>query len=315
MIYTQLGRTSFKISRICFGALTIGPLHACMEIRQGAEVVKEAIRQGINFIDTAEMYGTYPYIKEALKGCDKDMVISSRSYAYTAEDMAKSLEKARKELDRDRIEVFGLHEQESGLTIKGHWPAVEYLLEAKAKGKVGAVGISTHAVGAVRAAAGINEIEVIHPMLNMQGIGIIDGTRDEMLDAVKTAAQEGKGIYGMKAIGGGNLIHSAKEALDWAFDLDFVHSFAIGMKSPAEVRVNVAWLLGQEPDEKDLQLIQKEKRTLQIADWCIGCGNCVKVCSQGALSLKDQKSVVDQGKCVLCGYCSRVCRDFCIKVV
>lgn len=315
MIYSKLGRTPYTVSKICFGALTIGPLQANLSIAEGAEVLKEAFRRGINFVDTAELYETYPYIRAALKGYNQEVVIATKSYAYEARTMAKSLEKARRELDRDRIDIFMLHETESELTIKGHWQAVEYLLKAKAQGKVGAVGISTHAVAGVRAAAVIPEIEVIQPMLNMKGLGIIDGSLEEMLEAVKNCARQGKGIYGMKAIGGGNLMGQVKTALEWAFNLKGVQSVAVGMKSLEEVNVNVDWLLGKCPRQSDLDRLSRLPRKLHIEDWCIGCGKCVERCGQEALQIVDNKAQVDRKKCVLCGYCSSVCRDFCIKII
>lgn len=151
MEYTRLGRTGLKVSKICFGALTIGPLQANLPIEVGAGVIRYALDRGVNFIDTAEMYRTYPYIKRALKGYNKDVVVATKSYAYEREGMVKSLEEARAKLDRDVIDIFLLHEQESLYTIKGHWEAFEYLLEAKAKGLVRAVGISTHRIEAVKA--------------------------------------------------------------------------------------------------------------------------------------------------------------------
>ncbi|NMA14177.1 MAG: 4Fe-4S binding protein [Clostridia bacterium] len=315
MKYARLGKTPFKVSKICLGTLPMGPLQSNLSISEGKEVIRTALELGINFIDTAQTYGTYPYISEALKGWHQDVVIATKSYAYTREAMAQSLEDARRSLNRDKIDIFELHEQESALTIKGHWEAVEYLLEAKAKGMVGAVGISTHAVDAVRAAANITEIEVIHPLLNIQGLGILDGTLEEMLEVVKLAASKGKGIYGMKAIGGGNLGGQVKEALDWAFNLDMAHSFAVGMKSIAEVRVNVAWLLGQKPSRGDLEKVLFRRKMLHIEDWCQGCGKCTELCPQQALSIVNKRAVVDEKKCLLCGYCARACRDFCIKVI
>ena len=113
MNYDYLGNSRIRVSKLCFGALTIGPLQAGLSISQGADVLRHALDMGVNFVDTAELYGTYPYIKQALKGFSGSVVIASKSYAYTAEGMRQSLEKARRELDRDVIDIFLLHEQES----------------------------------------------------------------------------------------------------------------------------------------------------------------------------------------------------------
>jgi len=59
------------------------------------------------------------------------------------------------------------------------------------------------------------EVDVIHPIVNKAG-GIGDGTIDDMLKAVEKAYSVGKGIYSMKPLGGGNLIKSYKEAMDFS---------------------------------------------------------------------------------------------------
>ncbi|MCL5290108.1 MAG: aldo/keto reductase, partial [Firmicutes bacterium] len=74
MQYRVLGRTGFKVSRLCFGALTVGPLQAGLPVAEGAGVIRRAIDYGVNLIDTAELYGTYSYIREALKGVEREGV-------------------------------------------------------------------------------------------------------------------------------------------------------------------------------------------------------------------------------------------------
>ena len=65
MFYRPLGKTGLMVSPITFGALTIGPIHKALSVKEGAEVIKEALDLGVNLIDTAECYETYPYIREA----------------------------------------------------------------------------------------------------------------------------------------------------------------------------------------------------------------------------------------------------------
>lgn len=310
-----MGRTGIQVSRLCFGTLTLGPLQARLEIKAGARVIRRALELGINFLDTAEIYGTYPYIREALKGWSKPVVIATKSYAYTWEGMSRSLEEARRALDREVIDIFLLHEQESEQTLTGHREALDFLLEAKAKGLVKAVGISTHAVAAARASLKFAEIDVLHPLINMEGLGILDGTREEMLAAVKEAFLAGKGIYAMKALGGGHLVGRAREALAFVLNLPFVHSVAVGMQSLEEVMANVAWCLGEEVPPEILKEIKNKKRRLHIEEWCQSCGACVERCPQSALKLEGGRVVVDEDLCILCGYCASSCRDFCLKVV
>nr|WP_277998903.1 aldo/keto reductase [Moorella sulfitireducens] len=314
-MYTTLGATRIVVSRLCFGTLSLGPLQAGLSIAAGKRLIRRALELGVNFIDTAQSYNTYPYIREAVKGWQEPVVVATKSYDYTAEGMARSLEEARQELDRDVIDIFLLHEQETPLTLAGHRPALEYLLEAKERGLVRAVGISSHTVAAVRAAAVMPEIDIIHPLYNEAGLGILDGSREEMLAAITLARSNGKGIYAMKALGGGHLGKQARRALEFVLTTPVIDAVAVGMQSPEEVEVNVSWFSGSEPAPELIERVRAKRRRLLIEDWCQGCGSCVKRCPQGALSLVDRRVVVNPDKCILCGYCAGACRDFCLKVI
>jgi len=314
MEYLLLGKSGIVVSRICFGTLTLGPLQANLPLEEGAFLLEEAVRRGINFFDTAKSYNNYPYLKILLHKTEKPLVIATKSYDYTAEGMAKSLEEARKSIDRDYIDLFLLHEQENALTLEGHRPALEYLLQAKNEGKVRAVGVSSHSVAAVKAAAVMPEIDVIHPLLNFRGLGITNGSLKDMLDAVNLALSEGKGVYAMKAIGGGNLLEQKEKALRWAFSLP-VSSVAIGMQRVEELDFNISLLEGKEPAFELKEKLKNYHRRLLIENWCQGCGNCVERCRYQALSLINGKAVVDESRCILCSYCAAVCVDFCIKVI
>lgn len=247
MQYKRLGNTDITVSRLCFGTLTIGPLQKCLSIEAGAGLMRLALESGVNFMDTAEIYGCYPYIKEALRDFP-DTVVTSKSYAPTGAGMAKSLQDCVKALGRDYVDIFLLHEQESIFTIKGHWEAVEYLVKAREEGLVRAIGISTHHVAGVRAAASIPEFDVIHPLINQAGIGIADGGADDMLEAISFAAMMGKGIYGMKCLGGGHLIPELDKAMDFILAVPELAAVAVGMQSPEEIKYNISKFSGAVPD-------------------------------------------------------------------
>lgn len=315
MDYRYLGNSGLLVSRLCFGSLTMGPLQAKLSVEEGAALLQEAFDRGVNFVDTAELYNNYEYIKHAIKSRRDKVIISAKSYAYSKVTAEASLQKAMKELNTDYIDIFSLHEQESEHTIRGHQEALEYFMKAKEKGYIRAVGISTHNVAAVVAALRYPEIQVIHPILNIAGLGIIDGSKDEMLEAIEHAAKAGKGIYSMKALGGGNLIHSAKECFDFVLSNQNIHSIAVGMQSKAEIINNIAVFEGREAPEEVKSQISNKQRKLLIDSWCNGCGSCIDKCQQKALKLVDGKSQVNSEKCVLCGYCSAYCKDFCIKII
>ena len=314
MLYSKLGNSGIEVSKLCFGALVIGPLQSALTVDEGAAVILEALKLGVNFIDTAELYGTYPHIKKAVSMWGSKPVISSKSYAYSLETAKQSLELARKSLDMDVIDIFMLHEQESQLTLRGHREALEYYLSEKQKGRLRAVGVSTHNIEVVEACSEMPYIDVIHPIVNRTGIGIGDGSIDSMLRAVEKAYGKGKGIYSMKSLGGGNLLNSFGESMRFVLDLPFIHSVAVGMQSIEEVAMNVSVFEGGDIPRELLDSIKRKGKKLHIDYWCSACGKCVSRCGQGALSLEDGKARVDEGKCVLCGYCGSVCPQFAIKI-
>lgn len=315
MIYRPLGRTGLVVSQLCMGVLTIGPLQNNLTLPAGTDVLVYALRAGINFFDTAKIYKTYPYIKEAIEDSGIRPVICSKSYDYTYEGMKQSLEEALDEMGLSCIDIFMLHEQESMLTLKGHRPALEYLLDAKQKGYVKAIGISTHSVQGVLAGAQSPEIEVIHPLINIRGLGIMDGSREQMLAAIRYAKLKGKGIYAMKVMGGGNLNREALSAFHYVAQNKNVDSMAIGMKSRAEIDLNIAWAEGRRVIELEQSVANQEKHLL-IESWCENCGQCLEHCRYQALQFNSQGLLeVKKEACLLCGYCARYCPNFCIKIV
>ncbi|KLU66443.1 ferredoxin [Desulfosporosinus acididurans] len=313
MNQVKLGSWGPLVSEICFGSLAISPLQGRVTEAQGVDVLKYALERGINWIDTAEIYDNYGQIAQAVKNYPQVRIIS-KSYAVTEQDLRKSLEKARSELNRDVLDFFLLHEQESALTLKGHSRAWEELLRAKEKGLVRWIGISTHAVDGVRAGALQPGLDVIHPIINYQGLGIIDGTLDDMLQALSFAAEIGVGIYAMKVFGGGHLSQDPQKAIDFIKKVPGIQAMALGMSSPDEVDYNLLLVSGQEVPQALREKVKHKPRKLYIADWCEGCGRCQEACPQNALHI-EKTAVVDQEACVLCGYCGRVCPHFCLKIV
>lgn len=308
-----LGKTGIEVSRLCFGALTMSPLQCDMPPERGAELILYAYERGVDFVDTAEYYRNYAHIKPALARAPS-IKVAAKAYCYDRKTAAESFENAMRGLGRDYIDIFELHEQEDIHTLRGHREALDYLNEQKVKGRIGAVGVSTHHVECVRAAVYFGGIDVIFPLINIAGLGIQGGTREDMEREIVRAADAGIGLYAMKALGGGNLLSRREEAIAYALSLPGISSVAVGMQSEDEIDCNVALFNGLKPAQDVVRRIANSERRLLIDDWCEGCGRCVKRCGQGALSLVNGKSHVDKSKCVLCGYCAGVCPEFCIKV-
>ncbi|MBE6631250.1 MAG: aldo/keto reductase [Ruminococcaceae bacterium] len=317
MEYVRLGKRSLEVSRLCFGSLTVGPLQAALSVDEGSSVIAHAFNRGVNFIDTAQYYQNYEYIREAMRKSGRyDTVISSKTYAYSKELALEAVDEARKALNRDYIDIFMLHEQESIHTLRGHAEALDTLIELREKGIIRSVGVSMHRIAAIDGILRLLlDVDIIHPIYNKAGLGIADGTRDEMHEAMLKAKESGIGIFSMKPLGGGHLYSSAEEAFNFVLDSEAVDAVACGMQTVDEVDANIDFFEKRAFSEKAKTALSLKTRKLHIEDYCIGCGKCASRCGQSALKIIDGRAVCDTSKCVLCGYCSAVCPDFAIKVL
>lgn len=312
---SRLGNTGISVSKLCFGSLTMTPFQANLSISEGARLLEYAYHKGINFLDTAEIYNNYEYIRKGISKIPRSgYVIATKTYAYTDKLAEESLNKAMRDLDTDYIDIFLLHEQESEHTIRGHYPAVEYLLKAKEQGKIRAIGISTHRVEGVRGFLKYKELDLIHPIFNIEGIGILDGTVEDMLDAIKDCHFSGRGIYTMKPLGGGHLISRAEEAFSFLKNIEYIDSIAVGLQSAEEIDAAVQMIQNGYIDKNIKAMLNKTNRKLIVQDYCQGCGACQERCQQGGISVIDGMAVPND-KCILCGYCATVCPEFSIKVI
>ncbi|MDO5718027.1 MAG: aldo/keto reductase [Tissierellia bacterium] len=311
----ELGSSGIYVSKICFGSLTMTPFQSNLSIEEGANLIEYAFERGINFLDTAELYDNYEYIKRALKSIKRDeYIITTKSYAYDKATAEKSLEKALRELGTNYIDIFLLHEQESVHTIRGHYEAIEYFIRQKEKGYIRAIGISTHKVAGAKGFNKYPELDILHPLINYKGLGILDGSRDDMIEQIKIASKNKKGIYAMKILGGGHLIPDVTEAISFINNLDCIDSIAIGMQSREEVDCNISLVERGLYPEYLVDRLREKKRKLIVADYCTGCSICVNKCRLGGIEIKNGQASATE-KCILCGYCANYCPDFCIKVI
>lgn len=314
MEYQELGRSGIIVSRVCFGSLTLGPLCANLPLKTGKELLLEAFHHGVTFIDTAEQYRTYPYIRAALDATQENIIVASKTYAYSAQEASWAIEDARIALGRETLDIFLLHEVRDTADWQARAAVWQLLLDARANGIIRAVGLSTHSAQVAAMAAAIPEIDIIHPLLNMAGIGINDGGAEAMLASIAAAKAAGKGVYTMKAIAGGGLMHQAKEALLWAYQQPRVDAVAIGFKDRAELITDLGWLQGEDPPEAEQVALIDRNIAFDKEPSCHGCGRCIKRCSTGALYLGEDNLVAwDKSKCLYCGYCIAACPWFCIS--
>jgi predicted aldo/keto reductase-like oxidoreductase len=291
-------------------------LQANLTPEQGARAVRRSFELGVNFYDTAQGYHTYQHLALGLRGIpEQRVVIASKSHAASYDDMKAAVGECLKSLGRTYIDIFHLHLIPSTDNLRARQGALDCLIEMKTQGIVRAIGASTHTVAGVRALNAVPEFDVIFPVLNMRGFGIIDGTLDQMIEALKESKQRGKFTYAMKPLGGGHLANDAEASFNYLRELPECDAIAAGMKDEAEVEMNVAIFEDRPVPDAIKRRVGAVDRRLIIYDRCVSCGLCVEECDQGALTMGNTKAEVDQSKCILCGYCAAVCPEYVIRVV
>jgi aryl-alcohol dehydrogenase-like predicted oxidoreductase len=148
MDYTTLGRTGLKVSVMglgCGGPSRVGQATGNSE-EESIEVVKHALKSGINFIDTAEVYRTELIVGKGIKDFNREeLVISTKKSTWgtlTPKDVLKSFERSLTNLGTDYIDIYHLH----GVILQDYdylySEIVPTLLELKDLGKIRYLGIT-----------------------------------------------------------------------------------------------------------------------------------------------------------------------------
>jgi aryl-alcohol dehydrogenase-like predicted oxidoreductase len=235
-----LGRTGIQVSRLFQGTGTDGVGKSSNQTRglglQGlADLLRAGVDQGVTVWDLADQYGTHPHAREALKTVARDqIVILTKTHASTEKEMRDDLDRFRKEIGTDRVDIVLLH-----CMMSSDWPkekagAMTVLADAKAKGIIRAHGVSCHHLGALKTAAASDWVDVDLARLNPAGVAM-DAPVAEVLPVLSEMKQKGKGVIGMKILGAGALRSRVDDALQYALASPVLDCFTIGAENRREL--------------------------------------------------------------------------------
>ncbi|HEY4712229.1 MAG TPA: aldo/keto reductase, partial [Dehalococcoidia bacterium] len=181
MRMVEIGKTGLSVTELCHGTLILGPLQADISPEEGAAAIRKSFEMGVNFYDTAQGYRTYAHLVLGLKDIDRSkVVIASKSHARSYEEMKIAVEECLKALDLKEVGIFHLHQIQSPEDLKSRQGALDCLMEYKKRGIVRAIGASLHTIAGMNAVNNDPNIDVVFPVLNLRGLGIIDGDLDDM---------------------------------------------------------------------------------------------------------------------------------------
>ena len=236
----ELGPKKVKLSRLAMGSGTNGVGGSSNQTRklgvQGlADLFRAGYDTGLNFFDAADQYGTHPHVREALKGLPREKVtVLSKTRASTAAEMRADLDRFRRELNTDYIDILLLHcmlDKDWNEKKRG---AMDVISEAQEKGIIRTKGTSCHTLEALRTAAAEPWVEVDLARINPAGVAM-DAKPEVVIGVLREMKAAGKGIIGMKIFGAGKLRGKPDECLQFALGLDCVDAFTIGSESRAEM--------------------------------------------------------------------------------
>lgn len=158
MRYVQLGRSGLKVSRIGLGAWQVGSSEWGWNKDYGEKDIVEAIMRahelGVNFIDTAEIYGgglSEVIVGRAVKEFRDEVVIATKVWVthLTYDGVIKACERSLSRLGTDVIDLYQVHWPNPLIPLSSTMRAMERLVEL---GKVRAIGVSNFSVTRLRKA-------------------------------------------------------------------------------------------------------------------------------------------------------------------
>jgi aryl-alcohol dehydrogenase-like predicted oxidoreductase len=235
----SLGKTGITTSRLAMGTGTIGGGGHSHQTRLGMDDLTALLvdgyhENGLRFYDTADSYGSHPYVASALKHVPREKVtVMTKSDNRTAAGMKADLDRFRRELGTDYIDIVLMHCMLEGDWTTRYRPVMDVLSDAKEKGIIRTHGCSCHTIEALRAAAASPWVEVDLVRLNPIG-SHMDADPATVISVIKEMRGQGKGIVGMKILGQGDMRHQPNEALRYAMGTEVLDAFTIGAENQGE---------------------------------------------------------------------------------
>jgi 1-deoxyxylulose-5-phosphate synthase len=233
-----LGHTGISTSRLAMGTGTVGSEHHSHQTALGVKGLSDLLLNGydhgLRFFDAADSYGSHPHVAEALKHVQRDKVtVLTKSWARDAAGMRADLDRFRRELGTDYLDVCLMHcVTEADWTDKFRG-AMDVLSEAKQKGTIRAHGCSCHSIEALRAAAKSPWVEIDLARINPIG-AYMDSDPATVVGVLKEMKSAGKAVVGMKVLGQGKLRDRQDEGIKYALSLGLLDAFTIGAESKQE---------------------------------------------------------------------------------
>ena len=305
MQYRSIKKTGDEIFPLGFGAMRLPLKNGKIDRQKAKELIYHAIDQGVNFIDTAYLYGdSETFLGEILQGEYKDKVklstklptINVRKY----EDMEEILAEQLKRLQRDSIDYYLIHAVDlKAMNRLFKKDLAKFLKKAQSEGKIKHVGFSYHGPK--------DEFPTLIDVYDWDVVMVQYNYFDENIQAsvegIEYAASKDMGIFIMEPLKGGILAgkmpdkaeeifkkanpnkSNAQWAMEWVLNNSNVTCVLSGMNSFEQLDENLEIAHKTTPlsmSFEDLETVELVKRVMRnsLKINCSTCGYCMP-CPQG----------------------------------
>ena len=173
MDYKKLGNSDLKISPIGLGCMGMSEFYGVGDDKESVKVIHRAVELGINFLDTADMYGVGKnevLVGKAIKSIREKIILATKFGNVRGSDgsflgvngkpeyVKKCCEDSLKRLDIDIIDLYYQHRVDANTPIEDTVGAMADLVK---EGKVKYIGLSEASVNTIRRANKIHPISAL----------------------------------------------------------------------------------------------------------------------------------------------------------
>ena len=270
MQYRMLGKTGLKISALGFGGIPIQRINP----EESKVLMRQMMEAGVNYIDSARGYTvSEEYLGYALEGIRDHFILATKSMARDKEAMARDIDISLKNCRTNYIDLSQFHNPNAAQLeqILAPGGAMEAMLEAKAAGKIGHIGITLHSLDVFEKVLEYDWVESV-----MYPYNIVENQGEA---TIAKCAEKNIGFIAMKPLAGGAL-EDATLAMRFICANPNVSVVIPGMAEKKELDQNLAAAQDQSPlTTEELTAMQKIRDELG-GNFCRRCGYCAP-CTSG----------------------------------
>ena len=309
-----LGNTGITVNKNGFGALPIQRTPR----KRAVALLQKAFEKGVDFYDTARFYSdSEEKLGLAFGDVRKQVFLSSKTMAQTADGFWRDLEETLGNLKTDYLDIYQFHNPSFCPKPGDGSGLYEAMLEAKRQGKIRHIGITNHRLAVAEEAVASGLYETLQfPFSYLSS--------EKELELVRSCQQAGMGFLAMKALAGGLITNSAAA---YAFMSQFAHVLPIwGIQRETELDEFLS-CQEQEPELTGAlkDILDQDRKELQ-GEFCRGCGYCMpcpagieinncarmsllirRAPSEAQLTEEMQAKMRKIADCQHCGKCKKKC--------